>query len=516
MALLIGGFSRMLESGGWLYLVIGVVAGIIIGSLPGLTGTMGMTLLLPFTYSLPSDVGISLLIGIFAGAIYGGSISAILLRTPGTPAAGATLIDGYPMAKRGEAGRALATSTIASAMGGLIGALILTFLAPTIAKIALHFGSPEYIWLAVYGLTMISFVSGKSLMKGYIAGIIGLILATIGIDPISGTMRFTFGSNNLLSGVSLQAMLIGLFAIAQALSSVEEYSQPQAKQMKINKIGISKKDFIRILPHVVKSALIGTMVGAVPGTGTDIAAFLSYGEAKRSSKNSEEFGKGAIEGIAAPESGNNACVNGALIPMFTLGIPGEAGTAVLLGGLMVLGLTPGPLLFRDHPETIYSVFAATITSNLFIIIFGLLCARLFAKVLSLPKNLITVIIFSLALTGSFAMRNNVFDVMTTVVAGIIGYFMTKADYPVAPVLLGIILGPTVEQNLSRALLVSNGSYSILFTRPISLLFIAIIVLTVASNMRKQHNHKKSRSDAIVEEVAAEVSEAESNEEGSKE
>lgn len=503
MAYLLDGFVRMIENGGWIYLMAGVVAGVVIGSLPGLTGTMGMTLLLPFTYSLPSDVGLSLLIGIFAGAIYGGSISAILLRTPGTPAAGATLIDGYPMAKRGEAGRALATSTIASAVGGLIGALILTFLAPTIAKIALKFGAPEYIWLAVYGLTMISFVSGKSLLKGYIAGLVGLLLATIGIDPISGSIRFTFGSMNLLSGVSLQAVLIGLFAMAQALNSVEEYDQPQAKQLKIDRIGISARDFARILPHVVKSAFIGTFVGAVPGTGTDIAAFLSYGEAKRSSKHPEEFGKGAIEGIAAPEAGNNACVNGALIPMFTLGIPGEAGTAVLLGGLMVLGLTPGPLLFRDHPETIYSVFAATITSNLFIVIFGLLCARLFAKVLSLPKNMITVVIFLLALTGSFAMRNNVFDVATTVVAGIAGYFMTKADYPVAPVLLGIILGPTVEQNLSRALLISGGSYTILFTRPISILFIVIIVLTLFSNLRKKGG-KKSKNDQIAEEVAAEV------------
>ena len=509
MSLLIDGLVNMFQSGGWLYLMIGVIAGVVIGSLPGLTGTMGMTLLLPFTYSLPPETGLSLLIGIFAGAIYGGSISAILLRTPGTPAAGATLIDGYPMAKRGEAGRALATATIASAMGGLIGALILTFLSPLIARVALHFGAPEYIWLAVYGLTMISFVSGRSLMKGYLAGLVGLLLATIGIDPISGSIRFTFGSMNLLSGVSLQAVLIGLFAMAQALNSVEEYDQPQAKQLSIARIGISVKDFVRILPHVVKSAFIGTFVGAVPGTGTDIAAFLSYGEAKRSSKDPEEFGKGAIEGIAAPESGNNACVNGALIPMFTLGIPGEAGTAVLLGGLMVLGLTPGPLLFRDHPETIYSVFAATITSNLCILVFGLLCARLFAKVLSLPKNMISAIIFVLALTGSFAMRNNVFDVMTTIVAGIVGYFMTKADYPVAPVLLGIILGPTVEQNLSRALLISGGSYSILFTRPISILFIVIIAGTLFSNLRKQYQNKKSRSDLIVEEVAAQEAAVES-------
>lgn len=501
MQYLINGFDSMIASGGWFYLMGGVIAGIIIGSLPGLTGTMGMTLLLPFTYSLDPSVGLSLLIGIFAGAIYGGSISAILLRTPGTPAAGATLLDGYPMAKKGEAGRALATATIASALGGLIGALILTFLAPQIAKIALKFGAPEYIWLAVYGLTMISFVSGKSLVKGYICGLVGLLLATMGIDPISGSMRFTFNQMNLLNGISLQAVLIGLFAISQAISSVEEYDIPQAKQLKISRVGISLKDFITIIPHVIKSALIGTFVGAVPGTGTDIAAFLSYGEAKRASKNPEQFGEGAIEGIAAPEAGNNACINGALIPMFTLGIPGEAGTAVLLGGLMVLGLTPGPLLFRDHPETIYAVFAATISSNLFIIVLGLLCARLFAKVLSLPKNMITAIIFVLALTGSFAMRNNVFDVMTTVVAGIAGYYMTKADYPVAPVLLGMILGPTVEQNLSRSLLISGGNYSILFTRPISMLFIVIIVFTIISNVRKG---KKSKSNKITEEVAAEV------------
>ena len=494
MQYLLQGFSNMVSHGAILYLMLGVVAGIVIGSLPGLTGTMGMTLLLPFTYSFSPDVGLALLIGVFAGAIYGGSISAILLRTPGTPAAGATLIDGYPMAQKGEAGRALATATIASATGGLIGALILSFLAPAIAMIALKFGAPEYVWLAVYGLTMISFVSGKSLTKGYIAGLIGHLLATIGVDPVSGTLRFTFDSLDLISGISLQSMLIGLFAVAQALSGVEEYNQPQAQQAKIKRIGISGADMLKIFPHVVKSALIGTFVGAVPGTGTDIAAFLSYGEAKRSSKHPERFGNGAIEGIAAPESGNNACVNGALIPMFTLGIPGEAGTAVLLGGMMVLGLTPGPLLFRDDPLVVYSVFASTITSNFFILLLGLFCARIFAKILSLPKNMITAIIFSLALVGAFSMRNNIFDVATAVVAGIVGYFMIKADYPVAPILLGIILGPTVEQNLSRALLISNGNVLVFFTRSISLIFIAIIVLTLVSNFRKK---KKNQDEQLL-------------------
>jgi len=481
---LLNGFGHLIQSGSILALFIGVFLGIIIGALPGLTATMGIALLIPFTYGMDPAYALSLMVGIFAGGIYGGSISAILLRTPGTPAAGATVLDGYPLAQKGQAGKALAVSTIASALGGLIGALILTFLAPQIAKIAVLFGPPEYALLGVYGLSMISYVAGRSMAKGIFMGLLGILISTIGIDPISGFPRFTFGQLNLLNGLSLLPVLIGLFAAAQAFEGVEKCDEPQAQQAKITKIGISGKEFIRILPHIVKSAFIGTFVGAVPGTGTDIAAFLSYGEAKRASKNGAEFGTGVIEGVAAPESGNNACVNGAMIPMFTLGIPGEAATAVMLGGLMLLGLQPGPLLFRDNPQVIYTVFASTITSNLLILALGLLGARFFAKVLQLPTKLITTMIFVLAIIGSYAMRNNAFDVGVTIIAGFLGYILTKADYPVPPLLLGLILGPLVEANLGRTVIISEGNYLIFFTRPLCWLFWALILYTVISNITK--------------------------------
>jgi putative tricarboxylic transport membrane protein len=482
--LLFNGFENLFASGSALMLLLGMVFGTIIGSLPGLTATMGIVLLLPFTYTVSPEAGLTLLIGIFAGGIYGGSVSAILLRTPGTPAAGATVLDGYPLAQSGNAGKALTVSTIASALGGLIGALTLSFLAPQIARIALLFGPPEFVLLALYGLTMISYVSGKSMLKGYYSGLFGLLVATIGIDPINGFPRFTFGNLNLLNGISLLPVLIGLFAISQALDSTENYDEKNAVQATIKKIGINFKEFISILPVIIKSAFIGTFVGAIPGTGTDIAAFLSYGEAKRSSKHPEKFGTGIIEGVAAPEAGNNGCVNGALIPMFTLGIPGEAATAVVLGGLMVLGLQPGPLLFKDNPQIIYTVFASTITSNLILLVLGILGVRFFAKILSLPKKIVTTLVFVLAIVGSYSMNNNVFDIWTTILFGILGYFMTKTDFPVPPVLLGMILGPMVESNLGRTLLISEGSYSIFFKRPISLFFIAVLVFTIISSVRK--------------------------------
>lgn len=490
-------FKYLLEGFGLLFttmaapaLLGGVVLGIIIGVLPGLTATMGIALLIPLTYYVSPDIGLSLLIGIFAGGIYGGSVSAILLKTPGTPAAGATILDGYPLAQSGQAGKAIAIATIASAIGGLIGALVLSFLAPQIAKIAVRFGPSEYVLLGVYGLTMISFVSGTSLIKGLFAGCIGLVISTVGIDPITSVPRFSFGTLNLLTGFELLPILIGIFAMSQAIVGVRDSRETSAPQIKLTKIGISLKEFFRILPHIVKSALIGTFVGAVPGTGTDIAAFLSYGEAKRSSKHPEEFGHGSIEGVAAPEAGNNACVNGAMIPMFTLGIPGEAATAVILGGLMVLGLQPGPLLFIEKPEVIYTVFASTITSNLFMIVLGLLGARIFAKVLSLPKSVIVSFIFIFSVLGSYSMRNSMFDVLIMGIAGLLGYIFSIIDYPVPPVLLGVILGPLVESNLGRTLLVSDGNLLIFFKRPISLFFIIVILATIGSNIFKYLRSKK--------------------------
>ncbi|MDC7245298.1 MAG: tripartite tricarboxylate transporter permease [Sphaerochaetaceae bacterium] len=487
---LFDGFGFLFSSMAALALLAGVVLGIIIGVLPGLTATMGIALLIPLTYYVDPGIGLSLLIGLFAGGIYGGSVSAILLKTPGTPAAGATLLDGYPLAQSGHAGKAITIATISSAIGGLIGAIILSFLAPQIAKIAVKFGPPEYVLLGVYGLTMISYVSGGSLTRGLFAGCIGLLISTFGIDPITSVPRFTFGTLNLLTGFELLPILIGIFAMSQAIEGVRDVRTEVKAQVKLTKIGISLKEFVRILPHVVKSAFIGTFVGAIPGTGTDIAAFLSYGEAKRSSKHPEEFGKGSIEGVAAPEAGNNACVNGAMIPMFTLGIPGEAATAVILGGLMVLGLQPGPLLFTEKPEVIYTVFASTITSNLIMIVLGILGARFFAKVLSLPKSVIVAFIFIFSVLGAYSMRNSMFDVLVMAMAGLLGFAFSIIKYPIPPVLLGVILGPLVESNLGRTLLISDGNLTIFFKRPISIFFILIIVATIGQNLYKHYSKKQ--------------------------
>lgn len=492
---LLNGFVQLFTSNTVFMLLCGELLGIIIGVIPGLTSTMGIALLIPITYYMPADAGLSLLIGIFSGGIYGGSVSAILLRTPGTPAAGATILDGYPLAQSGQAGKAITVSTIASALGGLISALILTFLAPQIAKIAVKFGPPEYVLLGIYGLTMISFVSGKSLIKGLFSGCIGLFISTIGMDPIRAVPRFTFGNLNLLTGVSLLPVLIGIFAFSQALTSVESIDEENTEQAKLTKLGLSIKEFLRILPHVVKSAFIGAFVGAVPGTGTDIAAYLSYGEAKRSSKKPEEFGHGSIEGVAAPEAGNNACVNGAMIPMFTLGIPGEAATAVILGGLMVLGLQPGPLLFTDNPQMIYTVFASTITANVFMMVLGVSGARLFAKVLSLPKTFIVTMIFVFSILGSYSMSNSMFDVMIMMLAGLVGYVFIKLDYPVPPVLLGMILGPLVEANFGRTLILFQNDLTIFFRRPISVFFLLVIIFTVGSTVRKNYKERKAAEKA---------------------
>lgn len=487
---LLNGFVLLFSTGTVLALLGGVILGIIIGVLPGLTATMGIALLIPLTYYVSPEAGLSLLVGIFSGGIYGGSVSAILLKTPGTPAAAATILDGYPMTQRGEAGKAITIATIASALGGLLGAMILAFLAPQIAKIAIKFGPPEYVLLGIYGLTMISFVSGNSLIKGLFSGCIGFLISTIGIDPITGFPRFSFGNINLITGFGLLPVLIGLFALSQALEGTETSSKKNSIQAKLTKLGITLKEFLRILPHIIKSAIIGTFVGSIPGTGTDIAAFISYGEAKRASKYPDEFGKGSIEGVAAPEAGNNACVNGAMIPMFTLGIPGEAATAVILGGLMVLGLQPGPLLFTENPQIIYTVFASTITANFIILAVGLLGAGLFAKVLSLPRNVIITLIFVFAVLGAFSMNNNMFDVMVMIGAGLFGFLFSKIDYPIPPILLGIILGPLVESNFGRTLLISHGDLSIFVKRPISIFFIIIILLTLGSAIRRNLKKKK--------------------------
>lgn len=471
----------LLDPMNFLYALSGIVGGILVGALPGLTATMGCALLIPFTFGRPPIQGLLMLIGIFCGGIYGGSISGILIRTPGTPAAAATLLDGHPLAQQGMGGKAIGMATIASFFGGTIGALIMTFLSPQIAKIGLKFGPAEFFALAFFGLGMIITVSGRSLLKGFISTLVGLLISTIGFDPLSGVARFTFGSRDLLGGVTFIPALIGLFGYAQVFRNVEKITTLPTVKAKVAHILPKWSEIRAVLGTMVKSSLMGTFIGSVPGTGCDVAAFVAYGEAKRSSKHPEKFGTGLLEGIAAPESANNAATGGAMIPMLTLGVPGDAVTAVLLGALTIHGLQPGPMLFRDHLDVVYPIFAGMIMAQLALLIVGLAGVKLFARIINVDRRILTPVIFFLCVVGSYSMRFSFFDVGLSLAIGFVAYFMEYYDYPASPILLALILGPMAEQNLRRALIIAHGDPLVFFKHPISATLIGVAVFMMISS-----------------------------------
>jgi putative tricarboxylic transport membrane protein len=497
--LLLAGFGKvMLNPVNLLFVFIGVTSGIIVGALPGLTATMGVALLIPFTFGLDPVQGLVMLVGLFTGGIYGACISSILIGIPGTPAGAATLLDGYTMNKKGQAGKAMGMAVIASWFGGTIGALIMTFASPQIAKVALEFGPPEFFSLAFFGLGIIITVSGKSILKGLISGIFGLMLPLVGFDPLSGAPRFTFGSMELLGGITLIPALIGLFGYSQVFQGIEKILILPAVKTELKNLIPKLSEIKSVIPTMLKSSLFGVFIGAVPGTGTDIAAFVSYGEAKRSSKHPERFGTGILEGVAAPESGNNACAGGAMVPMLTLGVPGDAVTAVLMGALTIHNFQPGPMLFRDHPQVVYPIFAAMILAQFVMLFVGLGGAQFFARLINIDRRILTPIIFLLCVVGSYAMRFSFFDVGVSLIIGIIAYFMNYYGYPGSPILLSIILGPMVEQNLRRSLIISHGDPTIFFTRPISVAFIIIgifIMITSYYRVKKAMDREAQSSSA---------------------
>lgn len=460
------------------FIVLGVFTGISIGALPGLTATMGVALVLPLTFGMDAIPGILLLIGVYVGAIYGGSISAILLRTPGTPAAAATILDGYEFSKRGESGRALGISTVSSFIGGVVSVIALWLISPQLAKLALRFSAPEFFLLAVFGLSIIASISGNSLAKGVLTGGLGISLAFVGIDGITGYPRFTFNNINLLSGISFIPVMIGLFAMSQAFTTIESIFTPDQVTQKVEKVFPTRSDWKVIFKHAPVSGAIGTIIGIVPGAGAEIGAFVSYGQAKRMSKHPERFGTGIPEGIAAPEAGNNGVTGGALIPMLTMGVPGDAVAAILIGALTVQGLQPGPMLFAEHPVLVYSIFLGMFVANVAMLVLGLSSLRLFVKVLSVPKSLLTPMIFVLCVVGSYAINTSFFDVGVMLFFGVLGYFLQKADASVSPAVLGLILGPMAESNFRRALLMSEGNYGIFFTSPIAWVFLILTVITL--------------------------------------
>ena len=464
----------------FLFINIGLSIGILIGALPGLTATMGVALLLPLTFGMNPVTGILLLLGVYCGGIYGGSISAILLKTPGTPASAATTLDGYPLSQKGQAGKALQMALVASVIAGIFSALILLILAPQIARFALRFGAAEYFSLAIFGLTIISSVSSKNILKGIIMGLLGMYISMIGLDPIGGIPRLTFGYEYLAGGVNLIPALIGLFAISEILNKVAlvdlDY-QIIEKEIRDDK-KLSFEEIRKYWKTIIKSSAIGTFIGAIPGTGAAIASFLSYNEAKRVSKTPEKFGTGHLDGVAAAEAGNNGVTGATLIPLLTLGIPGDTVTAVLLGALMMQGLRPGPELFKNQGDIVYTIMVGLILVNVFMFLQGYYFAKVFANVVKVPTNLLLPILIILCVTGAYAVNNTTFDIKVAIVFGAIAYVLGKADFPVTPMLLAIILGPIVEVSMRRSLLLSEGSYSIFFTRPISLFFLFLSVVSI--------------------------------------
>lgn len=497
---LLGGFGSVFGSPMLIAAVVAaVIAGMVVGALPGLTATMAMALFLPFTFLLEPDIGLSVLMGIFAGGIAGGSIPAILLNVPGTPASAATALDGYAMTKRGRAREALSMAMFASAVGGVVSALLLSVLAPLIARLALNFQAPEFFVLAIYGLTIIAAVAGKSLLKGYVSGLFGLIVGLVGLDPISGQLRLTFGETELNGGISLIPVLIGVFGITQALVLIRQSASAGAVPNMSGPLWLTKTDLKNSGTTIARGSLIGTAIGVIPGTGTDIGAFLSYSEAKRRPKGRIPFGKGNPQGVAASESANNAVVGGAMVPMMTLGIPGEAGTAVLLGGLLIHGLTPGPQLFTgEQSSLVYTIFATFIIANILILVVGLVAARVFSYVVRIPTHVIVPVIITLCLIGAYAINNRFSDVLIAVVFGVLGYFMVTHDFPVSPVILGMILGPMAEVNFRRAMTITGGDWTVFFTRPASILFWLLIIVSLIYVWRSGKKQQK-QMDTLLDE-----------------
>ena len=479
----------------------GTVLGIFIGAMPGMSSVMGLSIMLPFTFQLHGYASIMMLLGIFCGSIYGGSISATLLNTPGTAASAATCLDAYPMAvKLRQPGRALGISTFSSLCGGLFSCVVLVFGSTALAKVALNFKSPEYFALAFFGISIITGVSGKSVIKGLMGGILGLLFSTVGVDNFTGTYRFTFGSSFLKGGLSMIPILIGVFAFAQVLKTIEEKydEQPITEKVHIDSVLPRRDDLKRIWPTILRSSILGTFIGAVPGTGGDIASWVGYNMAKRFSKHPEEFGHGCPEGIAGSEAANNAIAGGAFVPLLSLGIPGDAGTAVMLGALTMMGITSGPLLFTESPEKVYQIFIGLFVANILMGVFGFLMIRAFGKVINIPTKYMVPVIMTFCITGTFALNHYLEEVFVMLVMGVIGYILIKLDFSMPPIILGLVLGALAEKNARRGLDLLAGTESI-WDHPIAIAFVILGLLSlfspVFSKILKHAKNKKAGKSA---------------------
>lgn len=485
-----------------LYMFIGVFVGIVVGALPGLTATMTVALLTPLTFWLLPEQGFAMLIGVYNSAIFAGGTTAILLNTPGTPASIATTFDGYELTRQGKPGLALGLNTIYSVIGGLFGTIVLMIAAFPLAKFALKFGPPEYFALAVFGLSMMISVSEKSVLKGLIVGVLGLLISTIGLDPMLSSQRFTFGNINLMEGISFIPVMIGLFGVGEILNQILNKSEGKKNYEMVNTKNMGRifptfAEFKRLIPSTSLSSIISVIVGAIPGAGGDIASIICWDQAKKISKKPEEFGKGSIEGVANTCLANNGIIGGAMITMLTLGIPGDAVTAVLIGSLLMYGMQPGPRLFIDHGDFVMKLMVFMIVAYLFIFILGMLGAKLSIHILKIKDEVIWTTVLLLCIVGSYSLNASYVDVLTMSIAGILGVIFRKMDFPLGPLILGLLLGNLAESNMRRSFALSQGSYLIFFTRPIAvILFVLAIVSLLFPLIKKILGVKKNAEKSI--------------------
>ncbi len=464
----------------------GVFLGIYVGVIPGLSGTMAVSLLVGLTFGWELYPSLALMLGVHVGAVYGGSRTAILLNIPGAPAAVATGFDGYPLAQKGKAGEAIGLSTVASVIGGFIGFLFLIFFAPAISKIAIKFASRDYLLLAFLGLLLVGNLGVGSKLKGLLSAVIGLMFGMVGMDTLTAHARFTFGNSYLLSGINYIVALIGLFGVSEVLDQVINLAVPPIRQ-KVTKIIPNIKDLLKHTSLVIRSSIIGVVVGALPGAGGDISSLIAYDQAKRMTRNPEvPFGEGAVEGLIAPEVAHSATIGGAYITMLSLGIPGDSVTAVMIGALMIHGLHPGAMFMSDSPNVFYLMIVLLIFANIFLLPLGLSGIKIFTKVVEVPKGILFPMIVVLSVVGTYAINNSIYDIMWMVVFGIIGYILKRFDFPTAPAVLGVILAGLVERNFRRAMIVERtlpGLFFSFFTHPISIVLVLITVFMFVSQSK---------------------------------
>lgn len=484
------GLTHVFQPYNLLICAAGLFVGVLFGALPGFSATMGVAVFIPFSYVMEPEAAMLLLAGIYCGGVYGGSIPAVLIGIPGTPASVPTAMEGRPLTNRGKSGLALSMVTFASTVGGIASAFALLVGAPLLALIAMKVGAPEQMMIAIFGLSVVCTLSFDNLLKGLLVGFVSLLIATVGQDPVLGFPRFTAGFYQLTGGVDVVPVLIGLFSLPEVLKMLEDRASTQSNVSRISKMAIHLKDIIGNIGNFIRSAAIGVIIGIIPAAGPDIASFFAYNEARKSSKHPEEFGNGSLEGIVASETANNAVTGGSLIPLLTLGIPGSAPAALFLGAMIIHGLRPGPLLFSQNAAEVYTLLVGFIVINIMMFFVGWLYCKVSSKILLIPKPVLSTSIVVLATVGAFSINKNMWDVLMMYVAGIVGYIMVKNDYPLSPVALALLLGKILEQGLSQTATLYSGKLLEVFGRPLFLIFLALTLFSYVYPFIKNAKDKK--------------------------